>query len=223
MLYNAGRPSKLPDMPLDVLYEVSYTIVSADDDMRDGYAFDVYRYSLVHPVDLLRVSWANIVAFSQTKPRGRSGYSLSATSAWPQGPPPCLEDPTEVVYVYKRMARVRVCKCCIQDWYPLLKLLLPCLVENSILPASTGPTRNSTPRQGSQLRISPADLPISRRARHEDLSPTPVHKTTGKDPAFGRGTGREKLWSHKGFCGYRCCSSRMYPLTRPSTMSKPAC
>jgi hypothetical protein len=44
---NTGKLSKLPDMPLDVLYEVGYGINSATDDGVDDDAFGVRRYSLL--------------------------------------------------------------------------------------------------------------------------------------------------------------------------------
>ena len=46
-LRNAGKLSKLPDMPLDVLYEVSYRTIPATDDGRDDDAPRVCRYSVL--------------------------------------------------------------------------------------------------------------------------------------------------------------------------------
>jgi len=80
---DAGKLSKLPDMPLDVLYDVSYIIVSiADDEVSDN-AFAVCRYSLLFTQWIYcecRGPTKPFVAFSQTSPRDRSGSPLSMAS-----------------------------------------------------------------------------------------------------------------------------------------------
>ena len=79
---NAGRLSKLPDMSLDILYEVSYGISSVTD---DGVimVLGVCRYSL------LSTQWTYcecrglarlFVPFSRASHRGRFGRPLSITS-----------------------------------------------------------------------------------------------------------------------------------------------
>ena len=79
----AGKLSKLPDMPLDILYEVRHRIYSVALDGLNHDAFDVYRYSL------LFTQWTccgcrgparPFVTSSRAIPRNRFGYPLSKTS-----------------------------------------------------------------------------------------------------------------------------------------------
>jgi len=77
----AGKLSKLPDMPLDVLYEVSYGIKSIiHGGAPDDNAFGDCRYSL----SFTRRTYCGcrgparpFVMFSQASPRDRFGYPLS--------------------------------------------------------------------------------------------------------------------------------------------------
>ena len=81
-----GMLSKLPDMPLDVLYEVSFRIISVTTGMIYDDAFG--RYSP------LSTRWIccechgptrPFVASSRTSPQDRSGYPLLTTSLKPKG------------------------------------------------------------------------------------------------------------------------------------------
>ena len=83
---NAGMLSKLPDMPLDVLYEVSFRIISVTTSTIYDDAF--CRYSPLY------TRWIYcechgptrpFVASSRTSPQDRSGYPLLTTSLKPKG------------------------------------------------------------------------------------------------------------------------------------------
>ena len=84
----AGKLSMLPDMPFDILYEVSRgSIFVADNGIHEG-AFGTCRYSL------MSIRWIYceccrstklFVMFSHASPRGVYGWPLSITSPKPNG------------------------------------------------------------------------------------------------------------------------------------------
>ena len=86
--HKVGGLSKLPDMSLDILYEVSPGIISVTDDGIDEDVFYISRYSL------LSVRWIYCecrgpiklsVMFSHISLRGGYGWPLSTTSPKPNG------------------------------------------------------------------------------------------------------------------------------------------
>ena len=85
---NAAKLSKLPDMPLDVLYEVSYRIVFLTDDTVCNDAFGVCRFSLLSTRWIYcgcRGPAGPFVTFSQASRRDRFGKPLSTTYPKPGG------------------------------------------------------------------------------------------------------------------------------------------
>ena len=92
---NVGKLSKLPDMPLDILYEVSHRIISVTDDHNGVYdgPFGVCRYSLSS------IQWIyygchrqarHFATFSQASPRNTFGKPLSITFPRPKDHPRVL-------------------------------------------------------------------------------------------------------------------------------------
>ena len=112
-----GDLSKLPDMPLDIMYEVSLRISPVTS---DGIYDDVLRclqiFAFVHPMDLLRVSWTN-KAFRNILAKETSRHVwIASFNNIPksQRPPLCPEDLTEIAYanlLYNPLCKVRVCLC----------------------------------------------------------------------------------------------------------------
>jgi len=109
-----GRLSKLPGMPLDVLYEI---------------------FSLVHPVDLLRMSWASKAFRNVLTSKSSRQVWIATFDNIPEvrRPPPCPEELTELAYanlLYNPCcmdcgalhataywtALVRLCEGCIEKW-----------------------------------------------------------------------------------------------------------
>ena len=88
----AGKLSKLPDMPLDILYEVSYGINSVDcDKVDDGFGDCRYSVSSIRWIYCgCRGPTKPFIAFSHASPRGTFGWPLSITS-------PMLNDPLRVL------------------------------------------------------------------------------------------------------------------------------
>lgn len=100
--HGGGELSMLPGMPLDILYEVSPGInpASSDGMLHD----DIFRrsqiFAVVHPMDLLRVSWAN-KAFRNILAKETSRHVwIASFDNLPksQRPPRCPEDLTEIAY-----------------------------------------------------------------------------------------------------------------------------
>ena len=92
---NVGKLSKLLDMPLDTLYEVSHRIISVTDDHNGVYdgPFGVCRYSLSS------IQWIyygchrqarHFATFSQASPRNTFGKPLSITFPRPKDHPRVL-------------------------------------------------------------------------------------------------------------------------------------
>ena len=112
---NAGNLSLLPDMPLDILREVSaWTISVTDDGYTHGGASGVQILSLVCPVDLLRMSWANKTFRNVLTSNSSRQIWIAAFDNIPEArrPPPRPEDLTEIGYanlLYNPCCRVRVC------------------------------------------------------------------------------------------------------------------
>ena len=110
-LRDEGELSKLPSMPLDILYEVSPRI----DPVTDGGILDdgLQIFAFVHPMDLLRVSWTN-KAFRNVLARESSRHAwIASFDNLPvsQRPPRCPEDLTEIAYaniLYNPRCMVRV-------------------------------------------------------------------------------------------------------------------
>lgn len=114
---NTAKLSKLPDMPLDILYDVSYRINSFVDDGIDNDATRRLQiFSFVHPVDLLRISWAS-------KPLRNVLTSKSSRQVWitafdnipeVRRPLPCPQELTEIGYanlIYESHCMVCVFLC----------------------------------------------------------------------------------------------------------------
>jgi len=87
---DAGKLSRLPDMPLDVMYDVSYRIVSvASGGIISDNVLDIYRYFLLSTrwiYSEYRGPTGPFVTFSQTRLRGWFGSPLSITSPRVHGP-----------------------------------------------------------------------------------------------------------------------------------------
>ena len=80
---DVGKLSRLPDMPLDIIYDVSYRIVSIANDGKSDNLLDIYRYSLLSTrwiYSEYRGQTRPFASFSQTRLRGRFGSPLSGTS-----------------------------------------------------------------------------------------------------------------------------------------------
>ena len=89
----SGKLSKFPAMPLDVMYEVSYRCLVPGQSLR----LRTQIFSLLHPRDLLRVSWTT-KAFRAVL-NDRSSKPIWRTSlASIDGLPPCPKDLSEPMY-----------------------------------------------------------------------------------------------------------------------------
>ena len=85
---NIGKLSKLPGMPLDVLYEVSHRIISDPDDGVCDNVFGIYRCSLFSTRCIsckYRGPTKPFTTFSQASPQDRLGGPPSITFQWPNG------------------------------------------------------------------------------------------------------------------------------------------
>ena len=112
---NTGKLSKLPDMPLDILYEVSYRTISVTDDICNGIRC-LQIFSLVYPVDLLRMSWAskafrNVLVSKSSRQVWKAAFDNILEA---RRPPPCPEGLSEIAYaslLYNPCCMVRVFLC----------------------------------------------------------------------------------------------------------------
>lgn len=105
-----AKLSMLPEMPIDILYEVRESIsFSAFSLIRSGFQI----FSLVHPKDLLHISWtAKVLNGFLTRKSSRHVWQASFDGTPErERPPPCPSELTEMAYanlVYGRYCTVRV-------------------------------------------------------------------------------------------------------------------
>jgi len=102
-----GKLSKLPDMPLDVLYEVAFERLRGTKYTEVTW---VQIFSRLHPQDLLRISWTT-KAFRRvlTSTSSKTVWMNSFTSV--EGLPPCPDDMNEVEYanlLFNPLCQVRI-------------------------------------------------------------------------------------------------------------------
>ena len=95
-LRETARLSMLPDMPLDILYEVRKSLVYHHPLIRRGSQI----FSLVHPRDLMWISWTSKILdeFLTTKSSRHVWQASFGTIPKNENPPPCPSAITEMAY-----------------------------------------------------------------------------------------------------------------------------
>jgi hypothetical protein len=105
-----GKLSMLPEMPVDILYEVCTPTLCSTPSLTRS---DSQIFSLVHPKDLLHISWtAKILNKFLTSKSSRHIWQTSfKTVPEKEQPPPCPSEMTEMAFanlVYGRYCTVRI-------------------------------------------------------------------------------------------------------------------